>query len=233
MKDKEKVIFWKYDLTYKGMSYKILKPVVIPTEAYVSPGIEADFFDGNHVLFKLLRGIAVALIRNSEYVFYLPSGDNTSIYKNWFGDTISNYDVVLYCHNTQLNRHRFEILKKMLPYTKPVQLTTSYSISGMMDYCKKEYGRYENSKAYYSKKSDWRTQEYHGTYFAEGSQVLFCESFIEICDLTRKWNLEEYTRKNFCSPYCFAFGFEIGYVSRAIMKYWDTPRWSDVTDGSS
>lgn len=80
MKKNEKVVFNRYDLRLKSRDYSIIIPTVPPKEAYVQPYVDPPFLDGNHVMYKTLRAVCVALIRESGLIAYIPSRKNGTLY---------------------------------------------------------------------------------------------------------------------------------------------------------
>ena len=219
MNDKEKVVFKKYDLKLKRREYRLLVPVQEITEGYVYLYHDNPYIEGNNVLFETLRGAAVTLTRDPKAIIYLPLRKNGSIATNYIdNEPVPNYDVVLYCHNAQLNRHHFGLMKKMLKYATPVPVTTSYSIKSVSEYCKREYHAYEKSKEFYSR-DGWRIYEEATTVFSEGSHFLACNSFTDVLDYTKDTNMEAEVRKMGYAPYGWAFGCGLGYMSRTIKNF--------------
>lgn len=224
MEKKEKVVFKRYNLRLKGKDYKVLVPAKPPKEMYVDPQatvyMDEPYLDGNHEMYKLLRSISVEMMRNPELIVYVPSKRNLPIHTDNWDNVTPTYDVVFYCHNSQLNRHKWKKVKEMLPYIKAVQYTSRYSVDRYKDYCEKEVSAYEKSKKYYSPKSKWRVYECPPTFFVEGSRSLYCQSFLKILEFTKEFNFEEILRCQGYTPFCVAFGFELGYLSRTIQNYW-------------
>ena len=220
MEKKEKVVFDQYDLHMKKRDYHILIPRYPPKEAYVDPYTDPPYLDGNHVMYKTLRGMVVALIRNPDWIVYLPSRQNGTINYNWPYGIFPTFDVVFCSHVAQLNRHQFERLKDMLPYTRPRQRTIRYDISGFLDYCEKELEAVRKTERYY-REEEWKLYKTSTTFYSVGSRYLFCESFGILHHFTAKVNFEAECRKYRSSEWTTLFGFELGYISKSIIRYWD------------
>ena len=162
----------------------------------------------------------VALIRDPQLIAYLPSRQNGSINYDWPYGIFPTYDVVFSCHDAQLNRHQFENLKDMLPYVKPRQRTVSYNIKGVLDYCEKEVQHTQKTGKHYRDRG-WKLYETSTAFFSVGSRYLFCESFGTLHRFITRQNYEAERRKYKSSDWTTALGFELGYVSMSIIRYWD------------
>ena len=218
MKKNESVVFDQYDLRLREHDYHVIVPRRPPKEGYINPYTETPLLDGNHELYKTLRAICVALIRNPELIAYLPFRKNGTLHDKWNDSIFPAHDMVIYRENVQLNRHSFQQVKRMFQYRKPRQLTIRYSVDGFLDYCDKYMGAYLQSHPYYYDGA-WKLYESDSTFFTEGNPLLLCDSYIEIACFTDGINLEAKVREDLSSPICFAFGYEMGYITKNIRKY--------------
>lgn len=185
----------------------------------MQPYMDPPFLDGNHVMYKTLRAVCVALIRDPGLIAYIPSRKNGTLYGMRNDAIFPAYDLVIYGRTTQLNRHGFQQARRLISYRRPQQLTIRYSVKRFMDYCIKESRAYEKRNPGYYFDTDWKLYEEDSTYYSEGNRLLLCDSYIDIAEFTDGVNLEAEVRKDMSSPFCHAFGYEMGYLTKSIRRY--------------
>ena len=215
---------------YQIKDYRVYIPQINLSEVHILQNV-FDWpymaLDGDINMYKALMVTSKIMINDPKAIIYLECRNNESLDRTIYDDIINHeFDMVLYkINHMQLKRSEWKVIKRSLKYTKSYIKSVKFT-NRFLDFCKKSMDKYKNSKYYHMDKeyfgfSDipkYNMYEEEHIIFIEGSLEFFIHGFIEAYEFISSENREHYFLQYGYSLWCYAFGFEAGYITNKLIE---------------
>ena len=223
--------FKKYECHMQGKDYTIYIPDIIPKDMWINPvalygtWYWSDFLDSDRYGFECVKHISVILTKHPNAIVYFPIRKNMPIYEGvqdkddcWSEEF---FDILFYNKQIQFKRSKWKKIKKMIPFTKTLFENIKCDDKFMSDKAEYAQRRWDSIECYKHKRDRIVRYAENEVFFMECQHPLI--HYLEWKDLNEFLKRDDLDEEATKCGHCiidWAYGFELGYVSREIYKIW-------------